>query len=373
MGSIAAVIAAGTFGMIPLFSIPLMEAGMNEASILFYRVLFSGTAIAAVCLAKGKSIKISRTTALRLLGMSFIYTATAVALMYSYNYIASGTVTTIHFLYPVIVALLMAVLYKEKISAKIMGAAFFTLAGVALLSWTGNGFSNAKGVALALSTAVTYALYIVGLNQKGIKYTDSKVVILYIMMFCTAIFGSLAHFTGGISAIPGTSSWINILLLAFVPTIISNMALVKAVKYAGATITSILGSAEPLVAVAIGVTIFSEILTLNGIAGLVVIIAAVSYVIVSESKKGHVKESDTPAQHTDGTDSGGGIGFSRKKGPAYAPAYVQVSNSSHINRNSSTYGPDCGLNIKSNPIQDNFHKMNFRLDGREQQEKQACG
>lgn len=298
IGIISAVIAAGTFGLIPLFSIPLMEAGMNEESVLFYRCLFAAAAMGAVCLRQGKSLKVERNTVLRLSGMSFVYASTATALLYSYHYISSGVVTTIHFLYPVVVALFMAFMYKEKLSAKLMGAALATLAGVALLSWTGSGMLSAKGIALALSTALTYALYIVGMNQKGIKDTDGKVVVFYIMAFCAVIFGLLAHFGKGISAVPDAVSWGNILLFALVPTIISNMALVKAVKYAGATTTSILGSAEPLVAVVLGAAVFSESVTFSGIIGMAVIISAVSYVIISGGvKKGISGDGMPDAEH----------------------------------------------------------------------------
>lgn len=285
VGIVSALVAAATFGMIPLFSLPLIESGMSEISVLFYRCLLSGTAIAGMCAVTSKSLKVSKNVLVRILGLSCIYTMTAVGLMYAYKYISSGVVTTIHFLYPIIVAFLMMVLYKEKISSKIMLAAFFTLAGVAMLSWSGDGFLNLTGIMLALATAFTYAFYIIALKQKGVRDTDSRVVIFYIMLFCTMIFGGLGLATTGINPVPNAGSWMNLFMLALLPTIVSNMALVKAIKYAGATTTSILGSAEPLVAVLFGVLVFSERLSALGIGGLVVIIGSVSYVILAESRK----------------------------------------------------------------------------------------
>ncbi|MCD8101164.1 MAG: DMT family transporter [Alistipes sp.] len=285
LGIICAVIASGTFGLIPLFSIPLIRSGMAETSILFYRCLFSAIAVGTLCAAGRKDIRIGNATALRLSGMAVLNCATAVALLLSYNFLSSGVVTSIHFLYPVVVALLMVVVYKEKCPAGLLVAAGVTLFGVASMSWTGGGFTDTRGVLLALSTAFSYALYIVGLNQEGLASLDSRVVMFHILLVSALIFGVISLSTGGIDPIPGAGAWINLLLLAALPTIVSNIALLKAVKYAGPTTTSILGSAEPLVAVFFGVSMFSEKLTMQGIVGLAAIIAAVTYVIVSGAGK----------------------------------------------------------------------------------------
>ena len=46
-----------TFGLIPLFTLPLMEKGMRFDSILFYRFLFAAIALSGMLLAKKESFR----------------------------------------------------------------------------------------------------------------------------------------------------------------------------------------------------------------------------------------------------------------------------------------------------------------------------
>lgn len=284
-GIVYAIISSSTFGMIPLFSIPLMtKAGMSETSILFYRYSLSAIGIAILCLIGKVNMRISPAAGLRIFLLSFVYAATAMALIYAYNYIPSGVVTTIHFLYPLMVVFLMAVFFKEKISPRLVLIALVALVGVGFLSLSGGGIVNTTGLLLALSTVVTYGSYIVGLNMKGIRELDGKVITFYVLVFGSVIFGSISLATTGISRVPDAMAWLNLLMLVLLPTIVSILTLVAAVKYAGSTVTSILGAFEPLVATIIGVFIFSERFTLNSLIGLALIIAAVTYVVLYNKK-----------------------------------------------------------------------------------------
>lgn len=66
---------------------------------------------------------------------------------------------------------------------------------------------------------------------------------------------------------------------------VSDFALILAVKYAGSTVTAILGSMEPLVAVSVGVLVFSEYFTMQSFMGLILILVSVLLVILSDQQK----------------------------------------------------------------------------------------
>lgn len=166
-GILYALISSGTFGLIPLFTIPLRkEEGMNEFSIVFYRYLLSASFIVVLYLADKKSFRISLQSLLRLFCMSLFYAATAVCLVYSYNYIPSGVVTTIHFLYPVVLVFLMTLFYKEPMSKRLIFIAFLAIVGVGFLALSGSKSGEylpdqtlgeiVLGLTLAVSTAFTY-------------------------------------------------------------------------------------------------------------------------------------------------------------------------------------------------------------------------
>ena len=49
------ILTSATFGLIPLFTLPLMAKGMQFDSILFYRFLFAALALAGIMAAKKES------------------------------------------------------------------------------------------------------------------------------------------------------------------------------------------------------------------------------------------------------------------------------------------------------------------------------
>ena len=52
-------IAAATYGMNPLFTLPLYSDGMDPDSVLFFRYLFAIPMLAAMILVRGRSFKVS--------------------------------------------------------------------------------------------------------------------------------------------------------------------------------------------------------------------------------------------------------------------------------------------------------------------------
>lgn len=286
-GVIYALISSGTFGLIPLFSIPLMtDSNMGLPSILFYRFLFSTLLMGAICLFKKESFRISKKSLVTISWLGVLYAATAMCLIYSYKYIASGLATTIHFLYPIAVSFLMVAFFKERKSIVLFLAAVLSLIGVALLCWSGEGGVNLVGIAIASLTVITYSVYIVGINQSSVHKMNAEILTFYILLSGAVLFFIFAATSdGGVELIPDATALWRLSLLAFLPTVISDLTLILAIKYAGSTITSILGSMEPLVAVLIGVLYFSEYFNLNSAFGILLILVSVSLVIIFGKQK----------------------------------------------------------------------------------------
>lgn len=286
-GIFYALISSGTFGLIPLFSIPLMTSShMGLPSILFYRFLFSALFMGLICLFKQQSFKISKKDTLTISWLGLLYAATAMCLIYSYKHIPSGLATTIHFLYPIAVSFLMVAFFKERKSIVLSLAAVLSLVGVALLCLSDEGNVNIIGIAIASITVITYSVYIVGINQSSVNKMGAEILTFYILLSGTILFFLFATTsTVGIEVIPSVEAWGGLFLLALLPTVVSDLTLILAIKYAGSTITSILGSMEPLVAVFVGVFYFSEFFNLNSAFGVLLIIVSVTLVIVFGKQK----------------------------------------------------------------------------------------
>ena len=281
-----ALISSGTFGLIPLFALPIILAGqLALPSVLFYRFLFSTIMMGTICLIKKENFNIGIRNVFSIFLLSFLYAATALCLTYAYTLIPTGIATTIHFLYPIFVSFLMVTFFKEKKSLVLFLAAILSLIGVGLLCWNGADNINVIGMTFALLTVVTYGLYIVGINKSKAGKIKAEVLTFYILLCGAILFFVFAMTTTGIEAIPDNNSWYRLLLLAFLPTVVSDLTLILAIKYAGSTITSILGSMEPLVAVLIGIFYFHEYFDLFTFWGIVLVLVSVALIILFSKSK----------------------------------------------------------------------------------------
>lgn len=284
-GIVLAILSSGTFGLIALFSIPLMEHGMSTGSILFYRFLISSIVMGAICVARKESLKISAQQLVPLISLGILYAATALFLIHSYKWVPSGIATTIHFLYPILVSLIMVFFFKEKKSFVLFATAIISLIGVVFLCWSDTDNIQTIGVITASLTILTYALYIVGVNQTKVgKQMKAEPLTFYVLFFSTIMFMIYALVTTGIEPIQNPSDLGRLAALAVLSTVISDLTLILAIKYIGSTVTSILGSMEPLVAMFIGVLYFSETFTGYTFIGIFLILCAVCIVIRQSAK-----------------------------------------------------------------------------------------
>ena len=129
-GFLYGLIASATFGLIPLFSIPSLENGVGLDSLLFYLFSLASVLVAVLMWVKKIPFDIQKSE----FGIAFIlgtlYAITALWLTEAYLYIPSGVATTIHFLYPVVVSLIMFVFYKDKLTMPILLAMAMAVSGV---------------------------------------------------------------------------------------------------------------------------------------------------------------------------------------------------------------------------------------------------
>ena len=271
-----------TFGLIPLFTLPLMGKGMTYDSILFYRFLFASIALAVVMLAKKETFRIEWKDVPVFVLLAVFYTFSSLFLLCGYGYMGAGVATTLHFTYPVFVTLLMFFLFREKTGWLTWAAIALAVGGVALLSLPESGFSaDIKGIIIVLLSAVAYGSYIVGVNKSRVRNMNSRKLAFYVFVFTTVIFGIRDIASGSLQLPPDPASYCNLVLLAVLPTVVSNITLVLAVQNIGGTLTSVLGALEPLTAVCIGVLVFGENFTLREGAGIVLILAAVTIIVLT--------------------------------------------------------------------------------------------
>ncbi len=284
-GYILACIAAATYGMLPLFALPLYKQGMNPDSVLFFRYLFAVPILGVMLKMRGRSFKVSSKELISLAGFGFVFFLSSLTLFVSYNYMDAGIASTILFVYPIMVALIMATFFKEKLTVKTILCLVLAVGGIGLLYKGADGVTlSFVGTLLALGSALAYAIYIAGVNRSVLKETPTIKVTFYVVLFGLIFFTIKGFGFGEITPPPATwYNWVFIFLFALIPTALSLLCTTTAVQYIGSTPTAILGALEPVTAIVIGVTLFGEQLTSRNIAGIIVIIAAVTIVVAGSN------------------------------------------------------------------------------------------
>ena len=263
-GFLYGMTASATFGLLPLFTLPTMAEGMKTDSILSYRMMFASLLVAVLMKVRGVSFAVGLRELRWLVFLGFFYYGSAALLFQGYGSMSSGMATTLHFLYPVGVTLIMALLFKQRPSP-------FTILAIILV-----------GILLVLLSGLSYAIYLVTVNNvRRIREMDNLKLTLYVLLSGAGFFLFDATLSGGLQAIPSISSLTNLLLMACLPTLVSNLALVRAIKSIGSTLTSVLGAMEPLTAIIIGVVVFGERVSATMALGILLIISAVTLIVLS--------------------------------------------------------------------------------------------
>ena len=284
IGILCAILSAVCYGTNPFGALPLYEEGVNTATVLAHRFGLAVIMLAVVMLAKRENFKVNRQEFKVLFSLGILFAASSITYYQSFHFMDAGIASTILFVYPVMVAVIMALFFKERVTAMTVVAIVMSLVGIGLLYKGETGASlSAMGIVLCVLSSLAYAVYIIVVNQSSIKMSSFKVT-FYAMLVCeiTLILYSFTSPELYLHVLPSPRAWSFAVWLSIVPTILSLVFMTVAVHHVGATPTAILGALEPLTAVAIGVVVFGELLTPRLIVGILFILFAVMLVVLGK-------------------------------------------------------------------------------------------
>lgn len=277
-GFLCGIIAAVTYGLNPLFAKPLYKAGLTPDNVLFYRYLFALIGLVLMVKLNRSSFVIRRKELPWLVLNGVVMFLSSLFLFLSYEVMDVGIASTLLFVYPVMVAVIMTLGFREKMSLIAVASIVIALSGVAALS-SGDNVSW-RGILYVILSALAYAVYIVCVKVSPLKNMASDTLTMYCLAIGTVGFIIRQDFGCSIPQLPPTVlAWSCAILLALLPTMVSLYTTALAIRFVGATATGILGALEPLTGVAIGVLVFGEELTIRLGAGIVLILIGVLLLI----------------------------------------------------------------------------------------------
>ncbi len=282
IGYLLGALAEISYGTNPLFALPLYQAGMDPDSVLFFRYLFAIPIIGVMLKVRGRGFAVRRAELPPLVMLGLLVAVSSLTLFESYNYMDVGIASTLLFVYPVIVALIMTLMFKERLAVQTVVSIGGALVGIALLSIGEGGMAlSGTGTALVFGSALSYAIYLVAVNRSSIGSMPTLKVTFYMLTFGLSLFVVRLCIGDGLHVPPlgGWYLWANLIALAVFPTAISFLCTTAAIKHIGSTPTAILGALEPATAVFFGMIVFGQQMLPREWCGFVLIILSVSVVV----------------------------------------------------------------------------------------------
>ena len=277
-GTASAILSSATFGLAPIFTIKLLDAGYSPCEALSYRWGIAALFLIAVGLLARHSFRISKAEFGTVFWLSLLRAGTSFALAIAYANIASGVASTIHFIYPLAVAAGMMLFFHERFSPLTFAAILTSIVGATLLSIDGSEIPDGNttmGILAATLSVVCYGGYMIGVKQSCASKMDATVLTCYVMALSALFFIGGGLLTGGVRMEHDPELWGYILGLSIPATAVSNIALVWGIKRIGPTLTSFFGALEPLTAVVIGIWLRNEPFTMMCALGMALTILAV--------------------------------------------------------------------------------------------------
>lgn len=284
-GSICGILAAISYGTNPLGALNLYADGMNANSVIFYRYGLATAILAAIMLVQKKSFAVTRHEFLVLTALGVLMAASSLSLYCSFNYMDAGIASTILFVYPVMVAVMMALFFKERVTLVTALSIVLALLGISMLYKGGDGAAlSTVGVILVMISSLTYAVYIIIVNKSSLMMSSVKLTFYVLLIGTLMIFAySFTNNSARLMPLSSPMMWVYALVLAVFPTVVSLILMVIAVHNVGSTPTAVMGALEPITAVCIGIFVFGEAFTVRLGIGIVLILSAVILIVAGKS------------------------------------------------------------------------------------------
>lgn len=282
-GVLFTILSAIIFGFTPALANITYEFGNNSLSMTFFRNLFAIPILIFILRYKKIPLKIEKSELKHIFILSLIGVALTTALLYSsYSYIGVGVATTLHFMYPIFVALACRFIYKEKLGKRKIISLIMALLGVMLFMDMKSG-NNIIGALMALISGLTYAFYIVYLEKKELVKINPYKLSFYVVSFVAfeMIIGDI--FGNYIELNLSLKVYILMVAISLLASVIGIILFQIGVSIIGSTSASIFSLFEPITSVISGLLLFNETINMKKILGCLIIFVAVTYLAI-ESK-----------------------------------------------------------------------------------------
>lgn len=276
-GYIYTALSAIIFGLMPLLTKIIIARGATSLTIAFFRVFYVTIVLFFVLKIKKIDLYLEKRDLLSAILTSIFGSGlTIIILNESYNHVDTGIATSLHFLYPLFVAILCCFFYGEKLKKKQILSLSFALVGIICFMSKGNG--SLFGYFLAIASGLTYAFYLVKMDKTGLVKMNALKLSFYLALFTTIEIFTINLFMQDVVFKMDAIAYGLLLVLALSSSFLATVLLQKGVLLLGSTRASFICLLEPVTSMIVGILWLNEALTFNkGLGGLAIIISLIIF------------------------------------------------------------------------------------------------
>ncbi|WP_418527466.1 DMT family transporter [Holdemanella porci] len=276
-GYIYTALSAIIFGLMPLLTKIIIARGVTSLTIAFFRVFYVTIVLFFVLKIKKIDLYLEKRDLLSVVLTSIFGSGlTIIILNESYNYVDTGIATSLHFLYPLFVAILCCFFYGEKIKKKQIISLSFALVGIICFMSKGNG--SLFGYFLAIASGLTYAFYLVKMDKTGLVKMNALKLSFYLALFTTIEIFIINLFMQDVVFKLDAIAYGLLSVLALSSSFLATVLLQKGVLLLGSTRASFICLLEPVTSMIVGILWLNEAFTFNkGLGGLAIIISLIIF------------------------------------------------------------------------------------------------
>ena len=208
---------------------------------------------------------------------------TPMLLFSSFNFIPSGTATVFHFIYPAATVLGGVFVLKDKVRRGTLICIVICTLGISLFYNPGDPI-NPVGSALALTSGLTYAAYILLLSHFHYRQVTGFKFSFYICTISAVVMFAVCVATKQLRLPTKASVWVTATIFALVLGVGATVFFQKGTFIIGGQRASILSTFEPITSLIVGFLAFDEAVGVRTIIGSSLVILASILIAVFDAK-----------------------------------------------------------------------------------------
>ena len=292
LGYLQALASAVLFGCGEVMLSAAMNRGTNAATISVLRGLVFSSLLLTLIKKHRLSLILTRKQFFQMIPILCMAGMTSAALSVSYVYLPTGVASSIHFVYPVIVAAAETLIFRTKVKKAALPFLALSMVGI-YLQTNQTGAVVLSGALIALLSAVFWTCYIVLFEHSEIRTIHPFVLNFYQGIVLMAIVGVWLLMSDLPFSVPDVECLILIIGDGVVAGVVAHLFLQAGIAALGGTLAAVMSVMEPVASLGLGALLLQQQMSeRQWIACLVILASSLGMMLMDFlSARGTAKQS----------------------------------------------------------------------------------